>query len=164
MAELDYHDGGQSMKALRVYLLVFRLTTGPGIPRRPSGPGFPAGPWGPTGPVLPAGPSAPASPCEERNRKLVQMWESCTSWWKSPCNNITWSQEISLSFCYLGALLSLSAFRTSRSRRPLGRRAALLACQHIIDVIMQPLFADRLWHISEPAYNKRDISFTQFWR
>lgn len=42
------------------------LTTGPGIPRKPSGPGFPGGPWGPTGPVLPAGPSAPASPCRWR--------------------------------------------------------------------------------------------------
>lgn len=42
--------------------LLLRLTTGPGIPRRPSGPGFPAGPWGPTGPVLPGGPSVPDSP------------------------------------------------------------------------------------------------------
>lgn len=40
------------------------LTTGPGIPRSPSGPAFPGGPWGPTGPVFPTGPSAPASPCE----------------------------------------------------------------------------------------------------
>lgn len=40
------------------------LTTGPGIPRSPSGPLFPGGPWGPTGPVLPTGPSAPASPCQ----------------------------------------------------------------------------------------------------
>lgn len=39
------------------------VTTGPGIPRRPSAPVFPGGPWGPTGPVFPTGPSAPASPC-----------------------------------------------------------------------------------------------------
>lgn len=39
------------------------LTTGPGIPRRPSGPGFPGAPWGPMGPVFPGGPSKPASPC-----------------------------------------------------------------------------------------------------
>lgn len=39
------------------------LTTGPGIPRRPSGPGFPGAPCGPMGPVFPGGPSKPASPC-----------------------------------------------------------------------------------------------------
>ena len=53
-----------------VWMYLYRLTTGPGIPRRPSGPGFPGGPWGPTGPVLPAGPSAPASPC-------MWIWKYC---------------------------------------------------------------------------------------
>lgn len=42
------------------------LTTGPGIPRRPSGPGFPGAPWGPMGPVFPGGPSKPASPWVKR--------------------------------------------------------------------------------------------------
>jgi len=57
-----------------------RLTTGPGIPRRPSGPGFPGGPWGPTGPVLPAGPSAPASPCMWTYIQMVGMHGlSCTT-------------------------------------------------------------------------------------
>lgn len=44
------------------------LTTGPGMPRRPSGPGFPAGPCGPTGPVFPGAPSAPGSPWKEQTR------------------------------------------------------------------------------------------------
>lgn len=47
------------------------LTTGPGIPRRPSGPGFPGAPWGPIGPVFPGGPSKPASPCTQRQRGLI---------------------------------------------------------------------------------------------
>lgn len=38
------------------------LTTGPGIPGRPSGPIRPGGPRAPMGPVLPGGPSGPASP------------------------------------------------------------------------------------------------------
>lgn len=47
------------------------LTTGPGIPRRPSGPGFPGAPWGPMGPVFPGGPSKPASPW--MNRQGVEL-------------------------------------------------------------------------------------------
>lgn len=52
------------------------LTTGPGIPRRPSAPVFPGGPWGPTGPVFPTAPSAPPSPCytwhQNNNDSLFQ--------------------------------------------------------------------------------------------
>lgn len=65
--------------------LSLKRTTGPGIPRRPSGPGFPAGPWGPTGPVLPAGPSVPDSPWvllqrtkvmkEREKREKVPVWK-----------------------------------------------------------------------------------------
>lgn len=46
------------------------LTTGPGIPRRPSGPGFPGAPWGPMGPVFPGGPSKPASPCRRQGERM----------------------------------------------------------------------------------------------
>ena len=52
------------------------LTTGPGIPRRPSGPGFPGAPWGPMGPVFPGGPSKPASPCKEDRvgPRCLRLW------------------------------------------------------------------------------------------
>jgi hypothetical protein len=50
------------------------LTTGPGIPRRPSGPGFPGAPWGPMGPVFPGGPSKPASPCREWDLDAWRLW------------------------------------------------------------------------------------------
>lgn len=52
------------------------LTTGPGIPRRPSGPGFPGAPWGPMGPVFPGGPSKPASPCREGRvgPRRLRLW------------------------------------------------------------------------------------------
>lgn len=58
-------------KCSQTLLLWGILTTGPGIPRRPSGPGFPGAPWGPIGPVFPGGPSKPASPCVQRQHGLI---------------------------------------------------------------------------------------------
>lgn len=80
------------------------LTTGPGIPRRPSGPGFPGAPWGPIGPVFPGGPSKPASPWMQETPCLNMHWGTDPSFQRhsrisrSECNSH--AQHITFSICW----------------------------------------------------------------
>lgn len=92
------------------------LTTGPGIPLRPSEPGLPGDPWGPTGPVFPWGPSKPDSPFHTKTGCPQAIW-FLLIYWLLDIVGVLSKQKICICWVhYLGSLLSLSSLRSCCSR------------------------------------------------
>lgn len=107
--DMDHHSRGHCfITSAWLWGINVSLTTGPGIPLRPSEPGLPGDPWGPTGPVFPWGPSRPDSPWSTETR----AWAIHTHLY------FLFYLKISHLF-YLGSFLSLSALGSCWSKRAL---------------------------------------------